>query len=93
MPMDPLYGIHQVVNARDPRQRLTVGEAVAAYTRGGAYAGFAEDRLGTLEPGTLADAVVLERSPWEHPAAIDDIDVWRTIVDGRVVHAAADASP
>lgn len=89
MPMDPLVGIHWAVNARDERQRLTIDEAIEAYTLGGAYAGFDEDRLGTVEPGKLADLVVLERSPWEHPEAIDEIDVWRTLVDGEFVFRSA----
>jgi predicted amidohydrolase YtcJ len=44
-----------------PQQRLTLEEAFAAFTRGGAYAGFAEDRLGTLEPGHFADFVFIDR--------------------------------
>jgi len=43
-----------------PAQRLTREEAFAAFTRGGAYAGFAEDRLGTLEPGHLADFIFVD---------------------------------
>ncbi len=89
MPMDPLVGIHWAVNARDPAQRLTVDEAVQAYTHGAAYAGFDEHRLGSIESGKRADVVILERSPWEHQHAIDDIDVWRTLVDGRIVHPTA----
>ncbi|MFW6152869.1 MAG: amidohydrolase, partial [Halobacteriota archaeon] len=88
MPVGPFIGIHWAVNARDPRQRLSVDEAIEAYTLGGAYAGFDEDRLGSIEPGKCADLVILERSPWDHPDAIDEIEVWRTIVDGEVVYAA-----
>ena len=44
-----------------PQQRLTLAEAFAAFTRGAAYAGFAEDRLGTLEPGHMADFVFIDR--------------------------------
>ena len=44
-----------------PQQRLTLTEAFAAFTRGGAYAGFAEDRLGSLEPGHMADFVFIDR--------------------------------
>ncbi|MFB6113496.1 MAG: amidohydrolase [Halodesulfurarchaeum sp.] len=85
MPMDPLFGIHQVVTAPEPEQRLSVTDAVRAYTRGSAYAGFDEDRLGSIVPGKLADFVVLERSPWEHQDSIADIDVAMTVVDGTVV--------
>ena len=88
MPLDPLFGVHHVVNAPTDDQRLSVTEALRAYTDGGAYAGFDEDRLGTLEVGKRADLVVLEASPWDHPADIDGIDVAATVVDGDVVYAA-----
>jgi predicted amidohydrolase YtcJ len=89
MPMGPLYGVEQAVTAPSVHQRLSVTEALAAYTRGAAYAGFDESRMGTLEPGKLADCVVLEQSPWDVAKdAIADIGVWATVVDGRVVHRA-----
>jgi predicted amidohydrolase YtcJ len=86
MPLDPLYGVHEVVNASVPEQRLSVTEALRAYTSGAAYVGFDEDRLGTVEVGKRADLVVLERSPWEHPEEIENIDVSLTVVDGDVVY-------
>ncbi len=86
MPLDPLLGVHHAVNVPDERQRLPVTEALRAYTLGPAYAGFDEDRLGTVEAGKLADLVVLEGSPWEQPEAIRNIDVAITLVDGEVVH-------
>jgi predicted amidohydrolase YtcJ len=87
MPLDPLFGVHQAVTAPDPSQRLDVTEALRAYTRGAAYAGGDEDRLGTVEPGKRADLVVLAESPWEVDS--DDvaaIDVDLTVVDGKVVY-------
>jgi predicted amidohydrolase YtcJ len=48
-----------------PQQRLTMEQAFAAFTRGGAYAGFAEDRLGTLEPGRMADFLFIDRDIFE----------------------------
>ncbi|WP_144922974.1 amidohydrolase [Halorubrum salsamenti] len=86
MPMDPLLGVHHAVNAPDEAQRLTVTEALRAYARGAAYAGFDEDRLGTVEPGKRADFAVLDSSPWEEPAAIRGIDAAMTVVDGEVVY-------
>ncbi|WP_439027403.1 amidohydrolase [Haloarchaeobius sp. DT45] len=86
MPMDPLLGVDYAVNAPAESQRLTVTEALRAYTLGGAYAGFAEDRLGTVEVGKQADFTVLEGSPWEHEESIRDIDVSMTVVDGEVVY-------
>jgi len=88
MPMDPLVGVHLAVNHPMDDQRLSVTEALRAYTSGGAYAGFDEDRLGTIEVGKLADLVALDRSPWDHPDAIDAIDVALTVVDGQVVYDA-----
>ena len=85
MPLDPLFGVHHAVNAPTEDQRLSVTEALRAYTYGGAYAGFDEDRLGTLEVGKRADLVVLEASPWDQPDGIDGIDVAMTVVDGEVV--------
>ncbi|MFC6903974.1 amidohydrolase [Halalkalicoccus tibetensis] len=88
MPLDPLLGVHHAVNAPEPGQRLSVTEALRAYTSGAAYAGFDEGRLGTVEVGKLADLVVLEDSPWDRPESIDGIDVAMTFVGGRVVHDA-----
>jgi predicted amidohydrolase YtcJ len=85
MPLSPLVGVDHAVNAPTPDQRLGVTEALRAYTAGGAYAGFDEDRLGTVEPGKRADLVVLDRSPWDADD-IADVDVALTVVDGRVVY-------
>jgi len=86
MPLDPLLGVHHAVTAPTDAQRLGVTEALRAYTLGSAYAGFDEDRLGTVEPGKRADLVVLDASPWERPDSIRDIDVTLTVVDGAVVY-------
>ncbi|MFB6220222.1 MAG: amidohydrolase [Halolamina sp.] len=86
MPLDPLRGVHHAVNTEVDAQRLSVTEALRAYTLGAAYAGFDEGRLGTVETGKLADFTVLERSPWEHEAEIEDIDVAMTVVDGDVAY-------
>ena len=88
MPLDPLLGVHHTVNAPAGAQRLPVTDALQAYTRGAAYAGFDEHRLGTIEVGKRADLVALDRSPWDHSDDIADIDVAATIVDGEVVHDA-----
>jgi len=85
MPLAPLFGIAQVVDAPSPEQQLSVTDALRAYTVGGAYAGFDEERLGTIEVGTCADFVVLESSPWEADD-IADIDVEMTIVGGEIVY-------
>ncbi|MDY6765633.1 MAG: amidohydrolase [Halobacteria archaeon] len=87
MPFGPLYGIHHAVNAPHESQRVSVDEAIAAYTRNAAYAEFAEDEKGTLEPGMLGDAVVLDRDPFEHPDEIKDIEVVMTIFEGDIVYS------
>ena len=87
MPIGPLFGVCQAATAPAPEQRVDVTEALRAYTLGAAYAGFDEDRMGTVERGKLADLVVLEESPWEvAPEEIEDVDVAMTLVDGEVVY-------
>jgi predicted amidohydrolase YtcJ len=76
------------VNPPADAQPLSVTDALSAYTRGGAYAGFREHEQGTIEPGALADFTVLDASPWERSDAIRDIDVAMTVVDGEVVYEA-----
>ncbi|MFB6118351.1 amidohydrolase [Halosegnis sp.] len=86
MPLDPLFGVEQAVTAPEASQRLTVTEALRAYTAGGAYAAGEEDLAGTIEPGKRADLVVLADSPWDRPKSVADIDVTTTIVGGEVVY-------
>jgi len=87
MPMDPLLGVSLAASAPAEGQRLSVTEALRAYTLGGAYAGFDEDRMGTVEAGKHADLVVLDGDPWRvDPEAIRDVDVAMTVVDGNVVY-------
>jgi len=85
MPLDPLFGIDQVVTAPSPEQALSVTDAIRAYTAGAAYAGYDEDRLGTLEVGNCADFAVLAESPWESDD-IASIDVEMTVVGGEIVY-------
>jgi hypothetical protein len=98
-PLDPLSGIAAAVTRATldghnpggwfPEQRLTVEEALRAYTQGSAYAAFEEKDKGTISPGKLADLVVLSedllRIP---PERIKDVRVEITIVGGRVVYKA-----
>jgi len=87
MPMGPLYGVQQTVTAPEPEQQLSVTDALRAYTRGAAYAGFDEDRMGTIERGKCADFVALDASPWDVPhEEIANIDVAMTVVGGDVVY-------
>ena len=70
-----------------PDQRLTLEQAFAAFTTGGAYAGFAEDRLGSLAPGHMADFIFIDRDIFadRDPAHIRATQVMETWVGGRKV--------
>jgi len=63
MPMGPLHGIHQTVTATSDSQRLSVADAVAANTRGGACAEGTEDRKGTSSQGCSAMRPSSKRTP------------------------------
>ncbi len=72
-----------------PEQALTLAQALTAYTAGSAWANHLDGSTGTVEPGKCADLVVLDRNPFERPAAeIGDTRVRRTYIDGQLVHAA-----
>jgi len=98
-PPDPLLGIAAAVTRQPehgapfyPAQRMTRREAVRAFTRNAAYAGFDEDRLGTLEPGKCADFVVLDRDIFACPAEeIAATRVLMTVLGGDVVYYDPDA--
>ena len=95
-PIDPLLGIHAAVTRRTldgknpegwvPEEKITVEEALRAYTADDAYGVFAEDRRGKLRPGYKADLVVLDRDLTRiPPETIDQTEVRATVVGGRVV--------
>lgn len=103
-PPTPLEGIYAAVTRRTlddrhpdgwvPAQKITVDEALRAYTAGGAYAEFAERERGTLEAGKLADFVLVDRDLTRvPPAAIRDARVLLTVAGGRVLHDALAAAP
>jgi predicted amidohydrolase YtcJ len=96
-PLDPLSGIYAAVTRATldgknpggwfPEQRLTVAEALRAYTFGAAYAAFQENDKGTITPGKLADVVVLSEDLFRiSPERIKDVRVDITILGGRVVY-------
>ncbi len=104
--LSPWWGIWAAVARRDlqtgdilvPEERVSVEQALAFYTRNGAYAGFEEDRKGTLEPGKLADFIVVDRDVLAVPTdELKGVNVLQTYVGGRCVYeqplaAAAPAS-
>ncbi len=95
-PISPILGIHAAVtratiDGKNPRgwipeQKITVEEAVRAYTSSCAYAEFAENDKGVLEAGKLADLVVLSQDIFRiNPDEIQKTAVVYTITGGRVV--------
>ncbi len=96
--LDPLAGIHAAVTRRRadgrpgpggwiPDQRLTVAEAVHAYTMGAAYAAGEAHLKGSIRPGKLADLVVLSHDIFDiEPMEILHARVEMTILDGRIVY-------
>ncbi|MCI4371907.1 MAG: amidohydrolase, partial [Thermoplasmata archaeon] len=86
MPYGPLEGLHWAVNGFFADQRLAPEEAFRAYTAGGAYAAFEEATKGTLEPGKLADFVVLDGDPFREPRSIRGCRVRETWIDGERVY-------
>lgn len=95
-PIDPLRDISACVSRRMrwgevlvPEERISVEEAFAMHTSMAAFAGFEEDRKGTLEVGKLADITILEEDPFEvRPERIKDLKVEMTIVDGEIKYEA-----
>jgi predicted amidohydrolase YtcJ len=96
-PLDPLLGIYAAVTRRTldgkhpegwvPEQRITVEEALRAYTSAGAFASFAEGTRGRLAPGMKADVVLIDRDLTRIPAAeIEQATIRTTIVGGKVVY-------
>jgi predicted amidohydrolase YtcJ len=97
-PMEPIMGIYGAVTRRTldekrpggwiPEQKITVAEAVRAYTFGSAYASFEEEIKGTIEPGKLADFVGLSEDIFAiDPVGIRNVKVMLTVFDGRVVYS------
>ena len=94
-PITPFRGLYAAVTRKSedgereyfPEQKLTIDQAIAAYTTGSAYAEFAERDKGTLQPGMLADFVVLDCDITAVPAPkILDARVLRTVVGGKTVY-------
>jgi len=74
-------------NQNIPEQKISVTEAVRAYTAGSAYAEFSEKEKGTISPGKLADLVIIDANIFQiDPKEIEKAHVVMTIMDGRVIY-------
>ncbi|MBA3949802.1 MAG: amidohydrolase, partial [Acidobacteria bacterium] len=97
--LNPMYGLYAAVTRQTlkgapvggwfPDQRLTIEEAIEAYTKGPAWASFEEDRKGMLKAGYLADIAVFDANLIElgrtRPSGLLEARVLYTITGGRVV--------
>jgi hypothetical protein len=73
-----------------PKERISLAEAIRAYTLGAAFAGHREKSEGSLEPGKLADLIVLSQDLFQiEPTEIGNTEVLLTIVGGKVVYQSA----
>jgi predicted amidohydrolase YtcJ len=95
-PLNPMLGLYAAVtratldgknpNGWFPEQKLTVAEAVEAYTMGSAYAEFQDKEKGSITPGKLADMVILSDDIFKvDPVKIRDVRVVKTLVGGKVI--------
>lgn len=96
-PLDPLLGVYAAVTRATldgkhlegwfPEEKITVEEALRAYTWGSAYAAFEEKEKGTIAPGKLGDILVISDDLFSiPPEKIKDARVVLTVVGGRIVH-------
>ena len=96
-PLNPMLSVYAAATRRTldgknpdgwiPEQKISVEEAVRAYTVGSAFAEFQEKVKGTITPGKLADLVILSRDIFTtDPNEIENVRVVLTIMDGRVVY-------
>jgi predicted amidohydrolase YtcJ len=100
---NPFPGLSAAISRQDlngqppggwrPQERLSFEQALAGFTRGAAYAGFAEDRIGSLDPGHYADFIFVDRDPaTATPMELGRTQVLETWVGGRRVWTRPNAS-
>lgn len=101
---NPFLGFYAAVTRQDasgwpeggwhPEERLTREEALRVFTIDAAYAGFREQRQGSITPGKAANFIVIDRDVMTCPAAeIPATRVLRTVIDGQTVHDAGPKNP
>ena len=96
-PLDPILGLYAAVTRATldgknpggwiPEEKITLPEAIEAYTVGAAFAEFQEREKGSITPGKLADMVILNDNIFDlKPEAIRNVKVKTTILGGKVVY-------
>jgi predicted amidohydrolase YtcJ len=100
-PIDPVLGMDAAVTRRtldganpegwQPQERVSLEEALRAYTQGAAYAGFADDRVGRIQPGMQADLTLFSDDLFAlDPKSLRDARVEMTVVGGQVRYERSD---
>jgi predicted amidohydrolase YtcJ len=101
---NPFPGLAAAISRQDPQgqpaggwrpeERVTFAQALSGFTRDAAFAGFAEDRIGSLEPGKWADFILVDRDPTAvNPQELAATKVLETWVAGQKVFALPEAAP
>jgi predicted amidohydrolase YtcJ len=91
---NPFPGLSAAISRQDvegqppggwlPQEKVTLEQALAGFTRGAAYAGFAEGKFGALEPGKWADFILIDRDPTQiDPQSLARTQVLETWVAGK----------
>ncbi len=84
--MNPILGIHSAVNHPVEENRVDVLEAIKMFTCNGAYAGFEEEKKGSIQMGKKGDFVILDKDPFNiKKEEIKDIQVMGTIKEGNIL--------
>ncbi len=97
--LNPMIGLYMAVTRRtsdgknpsglEPQEKISIEDAIKCYTLNSAYAEFQENKKGSIEPGKLADMVVLDKDILTiDPIKIKDVKVVMTIFDGKVIYTA-----
>ena len=102
-PLNPLLGLYAAVTRETldgknpdgwiPEQKITLPQAIEAYTMGSAYAEFSDKKKGSITSGKLADVVVLDSDLFSiPPEQLKNVKVLDTIVGGKIVYSTAKGS-